>query len=93
MLGSKKGFGSNEIAGPKMLGPENILGLKKMLVQKKFGLKKFDPKNFGPQKFIPPKIRSKKFAKNQTAEIVLLWKNVARIYVTWTNATMTVGIF
>ena len=27
-------FVSNKIAGPKMLGPKNILGLKKMLVQK-----------------------------------------------------------
>ena len=28
-----------------------------------------------------------------TAEILLIWPNVTRAYVSWTNVTITVGIF
>ena len=42
-----------------------------------------DPKKLGPKSFV--KIR------RVTAEILLIWTNVARVCVAWTNVTMTVG--
>ena len=62
--------------GSKKLG-QKVLGIKDSLVQK-----------------MPPKIGSKKFGQNGsvTADIFLIWTNVARTYVALTNVTITAGI-
>ena len=92
----KNFLGPIKIAGSKMFGHEIILGLKKFWVRKKFGSKEiwskkilvhknYDPKKLGPKCLV--KIGP------VTAEILLIWTNVARAYVAWTKVTMTVGIF
>ena len=61
-----------------MFGPRKYLGQKKCCPKRIKALKKLGPKSL-------VKIRS------VTAEILLMWLNVARNYVTWMNVTMTVG--
>ena len=43
------------------------------------------PKKLGPKNLV--KIGP------ETAEILLIWTNVTRAYIAWTNVTITVGIF
>ena len=55
------------------------------LVEKKLGSKKIlDPKILGPKKLI-------KIGSVAADEIFLIWTNVTRINVAWTNVTITVG--
>ena len=93
----KKLFGSYEIPGPNILNPKKMLDLKNNLSPKEFlGLKKFGPRTFWSTQIMKPKILGPKCLvkiRPVTAEILPIWTNVARAYVAWTNATMTVGIF
>ena len=67
---------------------------KKKSVQKEFRSKSFGYKRFlGPKKG-PQKLGPKSLVKigSVTADIFLIWTNVARTYVALTNVTITVGI-
>ena len=65
--------------------PKKIL-IKKNLDQKNFGSKKLlVHKISGPKKFRPAKLRA-------PSQIFLIWTNVARIDVAWTNVPVTVSI-
>ena len=83
IFGKKSFFGpkniwvkKGNIFGPKNFWSKNIL-VKKSVVQK----------NVGPQKSRNPKMGPKILVKigSLTAEVILLWTNVA-----WTNGTLTV---
>ena len=76
-------LGSNKITGQKVVGPKKHLFLKNFWVKKSFGSK--DPKKLDPKSSVKIGL--------VTPEILLIWTNVARTYVAWTNLTMTVGIF
>ena len=64
--------------------------LKKSSVHTKFWSKK----NLVPKRFRPPKIGYKSLVKikSVTAEIFLIWTNVARTNIVWTNVTVTDSI-
>ena len=89
-LSWSKNFQSKQIFSSKMLCP------------KKFGSKRIlNPKCFGSKKSRGKKYRSKMIRAHKncfikiklvTAEIFMIWTNVARTNVTWTNVTVTVGI-
>ena len=73
IFGSKKNLGSNKIAGPKIFGPKNFLGLKIILGLKKFEFKEVWFKNIlVHKKYCPRKIGSKDLVKigSVTAEIL-----------------------
>ena len=63
---------------------------------KKFWIeRKFDPENVGSKKIKAcKKLGAKSLVKigSVKAEIFLIWTNVARTNVAWTNVTVTVGI-
>ena len=64
--------------------------------EKKMCLMKFGPRRFKSTKIMPPKKWSPKSLVKigpVTAEILVIWTNVARAYVVWTNVTMLVVIF
>ena len=78
-----KFFESDKIAGPQILGPKNFgpnLLSNNILVHKNYDPKKLDSKSL--VKIAPA-----------TAEILVIWTNVAGAYVAWTNIIMTIGIF
>ena len=58
------------------------------------GPKVFGPKYFGTQKVCVKQLGPKSLVKigSVTAEIFLIWTNVARINVVWTDFSVTVGI-
>ena len=65
---------------------------KKFGSEKNFGLKKFGPGAFWPTKIMnPKKLGPKSLVKIRpvTAEILLIWTNVARAYVSRTNVDRT----
>ena len=74
------------MVGPKYFLSKNI----KSNGPKNFWVKKI----FGSKKFWPPKFGSKSLVKRRsvTAEIMLIWTNVARTYVALANVAITVGI-
>ena len=53
------------------------------------GQKKLCPQRLGPLKLGP---KSKVEIKSVTAEIFLIWTNIAKTNVAWTNVTVTFGI-
>ena len=73
-----------------MFGQNKTFLIKKKLGQKKFGSKEF----LGPKKFGSNKMGQKSLLKigSVTAEIFLIWKNVARTNVAGTNVIVTVRI-
>ena len=87
------------------ISPKRLLVKKFWLINclsKNFGVNKyFGPKRFGPKVFLTKMVWSKKkFVPKSlvkigsvTAEIFLIWTNVARTDVAWTNVTVTVGIY
>ena len=72
--------------GPENFGSKQFLG-QKNLDQKTLGSKKFRSTNSRPPKNYLVKIGS------VTAETFLIWTNVTRTNVAWTNVSVTVGIF
>ena len=88
---------------PSFFGPKKKLGLTKFGLQKEFYQKKFrfnkcwGPKKFGSNKMLvqAPKILAQKNLDkigSVTAEIFLIWTNIAGTNIAWINVTMTVGI-
>ena len=80
---------------PKKLD-QNRSSLKNLLTQNAFGQK---PKSRGWKKSDQNKNSNSRPPQNYlvkiesvTAEILLIWTNVARTNVAWTNVTVTVGI-
>ena len=75
---------------------------KKRWIQKMFIPQKIDPNNVGPKRNLVPKNFVKKKLRPQknclvkigsvTVEIFMIWTNVNRINVPWTNVTVQVGI-
>ena len=62
-------------------------------------MKEFRSKSFGYKRFLGPKKGPQKLGPKSlvkigsvTADIFLIWTNVARTYVALTNVTITVGI-
>ena len=77
-------FGAKELGFQKSFGTKKNVS-KKMLVQKNVGLKIFHrPKKLGPKSLVN--------IGSVTGEIFLIWTNIARTNVAWTNVTATVGI-
>ena len=70
--------------------------VEKLFWSKKYsGQKKFWPKDMLVQRYLgPQKLGSKRLFKIEsvTAEVLLIWANVTKKYVNWTNLTVTVGI-
>ena len=73
-----KNRGSKQFLASKNVGPEN-LSPKKYWIQKR-------PKKVGAKKDYLVKLGS------VTVRIFLIWTNVARTNIAWTNVTVTVGI-
>ena len=69
---------SKKFEGPKKIGSNKIWS-KKILMKINHGLQKLRPKSF-------VKIGS------VTAEIFMVWANIVRTIVAWTNVNMTVDI-
>ena len=82
--------------GYKNSGKKNVVK-KDCMVQEIFRSKEVWPKKkFWPRKIMAPKKLGPKCLVKigpLTAEILLIWTNVARAYVACVNVTMTVGIF
>ena len=86
----------------KFFFTQQIVGTTNIWVQKvkkigyqKVWQKKYLGKNVGQQDLKPPKkLGPKSLVKLRlvTSEILLIWINVTRTYVAWTNVTSTVGI-
>ena len=71
------------------------MGLKNILDLKNLGLRKVGPRIFWSTKIMTPETLGPKSVVKigpVTAEIYLIWTNVARAYASWPNVTMTVGI-
>ena len=69
---------SNKIAGSKMLGLKKILGLKRIKCPRKiWPTKIINPKKLGPKILVE--------IGAVTAEILLIWTNVVREYISRTN--------
>ena len=86
-------LGPIKIAGSKLFGLKRILGLKKLWVRKKFGSKEIWSKNILVHKnYDPKKLGPKCLVKigPVTAEILLIWTNVARTNVAWVNVHLTI---
>ena len=91
-------IGSTKIFGQKEFTPKQIYWAKKCWAPKNFGLKKYfgSEKDFWFEKFWSTEIKAlKKLGPKSlvkvgsvTVEILLIWTNVARTYVAWTNVTM-----
>ena len=75
--------------GPKKFGFEKFLCLKNFLSENNLGRKKFYRRTFSSTKIMGPKSLVK--IGPVTAEILMIWANVARAYVAWTNVTVKVG--
>ena len=86
-MGLEKNLGSNKTAGSKNLESKNLLDLKKIWCPNKFVSKEIWIKKFGLQNLRPKKNWVKNLVKivSVTDEIMLIWTNVARTYVAWTN--------
>ena len=74
------------------MGPKNFWVRKTFWLQTKLWIQKKFQKT--SKKISPQKLSQKMFVKigSVTAEILVIWTNVARTYVAWTNATMTTAI-
>ena len=98
-------FCSKKILGPENFGSKQFLGHKdygqkkiaptfldqKIIISKKVCAKNFRLKKFRSTNSRPPKNYLVEIG-SVTAKIFLIWINVTRTNVAWTNVTMTVGI-
>ena len=75
-------------SGPKQFGLKRF-GPGNVWVQKIFGSKEDWCKKMWSRIIKAPKLVPKKLVID---EILLIWTNVARTHVAWTNVTITVGI-
>ena len=80
-----KYFLFQNILGPENFGSKQFFG-QKNLDQKTLGSKKFRSTNSRPPKNYLVEIGS------VTAKIFLIWTNITRTNVAWTNVTVAVGI-
>ena len=102
ILGLKNKVRFEKILGPKKFefkifsGSNRFSGLKLWALIKFWVWKKFFPRTFWSTKIMTQhKFGPKSFVKigPVTAEILLIWTNLIRAYVAWTNVAITVGIF
>ena len=86
-----------KIFRPKSIQSKKICS-KKKFESRKFWLQKFQVKRSGSRKFKSKFFLEPSFNKSLvkiesvTAEIFLLWTNIAKTNVDWTNTTIMVGI-